>query len=233
MEKKEQTYELQRMNDIYEDKSPSYYIHSRPELHAFIPKPVKTALDVGCGSGNFGHTLKELYNCEVWGIEPNKEAAIEAGKKIDKSINSIFTDNMPELTGKKFDIIFFNDVLEHLADPENALIACKKLLTKNGHIVASIPNVRWYPVILSLLRYKDFKYELSGVMDKTHLRFFTLKSIHRLFEDSGYKVITAEGINKDNNFTFFNILNFMLFNTQWDMKFKQFVIVANIADHAC
>ena len=112
------------------------------------------------------------------------------------------------------------------------LLSCKKLLSTNGRIIASIPNIRWYPVVLSLLRYKDFKYELSGVMDKTHLQYFTVKSMRRLFEDAGYRVLTAEGSNKDENFTFFNILNFLLFNTQSDMKFQQFAIVASREDYA-
>lgn len=209
-----------------------YYVHTRPELLAFVPGPIKTALDVGCGSGHFGRALKDKFNCEVWGIEPNENAALEAAKKIDKSINNIFLDELPELKDAKFDIIFFNDVLEHLADPEIALQNCKKLLNPGGHIIASIPNMRWYPVILSLLRYKDFKYELAGVMDKTHLRFFTAKSMRRLFENEGYQVVRIEGINKDSNFKFFNILNFMLFNTQWDMKYKQFVIVATNQNNA-
>jgi 2-polyprenyl-3-methyl-5-hydroxy-6-metoxy-1,4-benzoquinol methylase len=221
-----------KLNPIYHDKNTSYFSHSRPELIPFIPKSIKTALDVGCGSGNFGRAVKNIFNCEVWGIEPNETEALEAGKKIDKAINNIFSGRIPELFGKKFDTIFFNDVLEHLVDPADALLVCKKLLNKNGHIIASIPNIRWYPVILSLLRYKDFKYELAGVMDKTHLRFFTAKSMRRLFEDAGYEVITIEGINKDRNFKFFNILNFLLFNTQWDMKYPQFAIVATPHSHA-
>lgn len=217
----------EKLNDIYHDKNASYYHHSRPELIPFIPPSIKSALDVGCGSGNFGETLKKLYACEVWGIEPNQVEALEAGKKIDKAIHNIFSIDLPELAGKKFDVIFFNDVLEHLIDPTEALQHCKKLLNEGGHIIASIPNMRWYPVILGLLRYKDFKYELSGVMDKTHLRFFTAKSMRRLFEDAGYIIVKMEGINKDNNFKFFNLINFLLFNTQWDMKFQQFAIVAN------
>ena len=78
------------LNDTYDDKKSSYYSHDRPELLQFIPPSIKSVLDIGCGAGNFGQTVKKLYNCEVWGIEPNKEAAIEAGKKIDKSINNIF-----------------------------------------------------------------------------------------------------------------------------------------------
>jgi len=216
------------LTDIYHDKNASYYHHSRPELIPFIPTSIKTALDVGCGSGNFGETLKQVFDCEVWGIEPNEIEAFDAGKKIDKAINNIFSVDLPELAGKKFDVIFFNDVLEHLIDPTEALVSCKNLLNENGHVIASIPNIRWYPAILSLLRYKDFKYQLAGVMDKTHLRFFTAKSMRRMFEDAGYTVTTIEGINKDKDFRFFNVLNFLLFNSQWDMKFPQFAIVAKL-----
>ena len=213
-------------NDTYKDKDVSYYAHLRPELIAFIPKTVNKILDVGCGGGHFAQTIKVLYNCEAWGVEPNTVAANQAVARLDKVINNIFIDGLPELADQKFDLIFFNDVLEHLVDPSEALNYCKSLLTDGGQIIASIPNMRWYPVILSLLRYKDFKYELAGVMDKTHLRFFTMKSMRRLFEESGYKLITIKGINEDNGFTMFNIINFMLLNSQWDMKYKQFVIVA-------
>lgn len=220
------------MADIYHDKDPSYYSYARPELLPYIPNTIKKALDVGCSSGNFGQELKNRFNCEVWGVEPNQTAAAEAGKKLDKIINNIFTDDMPELEGQKFDAIFFNDVLEHLIDPGEALAICKKILNPDGCIIASIPNIRWYPVILSLLRNKDFKYQLQGVMDKTHLRFFTSKSMRRLFEDSGYKVVTLEGINKTYDFKYFNALNFLLFNTQNDMKYPQFVVVAKNPDAA-
>jgi len=217
---------------LYDNKANSYFLHARHELLPFVPANVKTALDVGCGNGAFGALLKHTCNCRVWGIEPNKAAANEAESRLDKAINGLFTAEMPELKDQKFDAIFFNDVLEHLPAPEDALMACKELLNENGHIIASIPNIRWYPVILGLLRYKDFKYEPSGVMDKTHLRFFTLKSMIRMFEDSGYRVVKNGGINKNTNFKFFNILNWLLFNTQEDMKSPQFVIVATKTDNA-
>lgn len=215
------------MLKTYQDKGTSYYNHTRKELLPFLPEKLDTILDIGCGTGNFGLMIKELYNCIVWGIEPNPQSALEAGKKLQKVINAPFDNEINISPGQKFDCIFFNDVLEHLTDPAEALITCKNLLNPDGYIIASIPNIRWYPVILSLLRYKDFKYEAAGVMDKTHLRFFTQKSMIRLFETSGYRVLRSEGINKD-NFTFFNILNFFLFNTQEDMKYPQFVIVASI-----
>ncbi len=213
---------------LYEGKNQDYYLHSRPEIIPFVPADCQTVLDVGCGNGGFGLTLKAQRACTVWGIEPNKEAARDAEDKLDKVINGLFVKDMPELNGQQFDVIFFNDVLEHLVAPEEALNACKQLLSPKGCIIASIPNIRWYPVILSLLRYKDFKYEDAGVMDKTHMRFFTLKSMRRMFESNGFRVMRAEGINKHSNFKFFNLLNFLLFNSQEDMKYPQFVIVASI-----
>ncbi|HWD90013.1 MAG TPA: class I SAM-dependent methyltransferase [Mucilaginibacter sp.] len=213
---------------LYKDKSGGYYYHQREEIMPFIPLSIRSALDVGCGNGGFGAMLKEKRSCQVWGIEPNRDAAQEAGNKLDHVINGLFGKDVPALSDEKFDAIFFNDVLEHLADPQEALDYCRDLLNPGGYVIASIPNVRWYPVVLSLLRYKDFRYENAGVMDKTHLRFFTHKSMVRMFEDAGYKVIKTEGINKNTNFTWFNMLNFLLFKTQEDMKFPQFVIVASI-----
>lgn len=212
---------------LYENKDIAYYTHQRSELLPFIPEGVNTALDIGCGDGSFGALLKQKHDCIVWGIEPDTASAIKAEKVLDKAVNAVLSDSLSELTGIKFDVIFFNDVLEHLADPSEALILCKDLLNDGGHIIASIPNIRWYPVILSLLRYKDFKYLESGVMDKTHLRFFTKKSMIRLFENSGYRIRCIKGINKHDNFYFFNLLNFLLLGTQADMKYPQFVVVAS------
>ncbi len=217
---------------LYHDKGDSYFHHNRPEMLDFVPQGVQTALDVGCGNGDFGALLKSKALCKVWGVEPNSLFAEQAKAKLDITINGLFDKNLEALAGQKFDAIFFNDVLEHLIEPAKTLNDCKTLLNNNGYIIASIPNIRWYPVILSLLRYKDFKYEPAGVMDKTHLRFFTRKSMVRLFEDAGYKVLRIEGINKDNSFKWFNALNFMLFNKLWDMKFPQFAVVAQYTGHA-
>ena len=211
---------------MYQDKDEAYYNHNRPELLKFVPGGIKNALDIGCGTGNFGQLLKSKFDVNVWGIEPDPKSAAIAGSKLDKVITSVFNEDSLKSIDQKFDVIFFNDVLEHLATPEEALLLAGALLNKGGHIVASIPNMRWYPVLLSLLRYKDFKYLNAGVMDKTHLRFFTQKSMIRLFVDSGYKISRIEGINKSENFRFFNIINTLLFNTQQDMKYPQFAIVA-------
>jgi 2-polyprenyl-3-methyl-5-hydroxy-6-metoxy-1,4-benzoquinol methylase len=212
----------------YKEKNDQYYAHTRHELLPYVPKSLRFALDIGCGRGNFGQLLKQYFNCEVWGIEPEPHAALEASKVLDHVFNTVFDKNTTLLASQKFDGIFFNDVLEHLAEPDEALLLAKKYLTPGGRIIASIPNIRFYPVMLSLLRYKDFKYLDAGVMDKTHLRFFTEKSMVRMFEACGFYIELIEGINRHDSFKYLNLLNRLLFGTLNDMKNPQFVVVASI-----
>lgn len=210
----------------YKAKDSGYFSHTRPELLPFIDFEITKVLDIGCGNGSFGSMLKSKFGCTVFGIEPDKTSALQASEVLDKAINACFDENIVGLEEQQFDCIFFNDVLEHLTNPEEALALCKRYLKPSGKIIASIPNIRWYPVILALLRYKDFKYQDAGVMDKTHLRFFTEKSMVRLFENSGYNVEKIEGINK-HSFKVLNFIKFFTFNLFNDMSFPQFAIVAS------
>jgi 2-polyprenyl-3-methyl-5-hydroxy-6-metoxy-1,4-benzoquinol methylase len=214
-------------NKLYTGKDEDYYSYSRPELLKFIPSDIKSVLDIGCGEGSFGELLKSKGNYTVWGIEYDSKAAVKAENKLDKVINADFDSSVSSLAGQKFDLICFNDVLEHLVNPVETLIKCKELLTGTGYILASIPNIRWYPVVLSLLRYKDFKYQEAGVMDKSHLRFFTKKSIIRLFEETGYEILEIEGINKS-KFKYFDIINALLLKSQSDMSYPQFAVISTV-----
>ena len=212
----------------YKGKRQDYFTCVRNELLPFVPVNVKKVLDVGCGSGNFGQMLKLKYGCTVWGIEPNLDAALEAKNKLDLVINDVFVEDLDQLTNQRFDCIFFNDVLEHLDNPSQALSTAIKFLTTDGSIVASIPNIRYYPVIYDILVGKDFQYQEHGVLDKTHLKFFTKKSIIRLFNDANLEVIKISGINDGNNRRSYRLLNFMFFNSQSDMKYPQFALVAKM-----
>lgn len=213
------------MNEsMYANKDLGYFANRRPELLKFIPGDVKRILDVGCASGNFGAFLKTRKEYEIWGVEPDQQSAEEAKGKLDKVIVGLFNPGVSGLNGQKFDLICFNDVLEHLVDPEEALTASKGFLNDNGYILASIPNIRYYRVILSLLRDKDFKYQKFGVMDETHLRFFTKKSMIRLFETNNYEVVTIEGINDDK----LPWLKSFLLSFQSDMKYPQFAMLCKL-----
>ena len=127
-----------------------------------------------------------------------------------------------------FDYIFFNDVLEHMVEPWSALLRAKTLLKTNGFIVSSIPNVLHFRNILNVLISQDWKYEDAGIMDKTHLRFFSKKSIIRLYEECNFDVVKIVGINESYGSLrrIFKLINLILFNHLDDMRFIQFLTIA-------
>ena len=172
----------------------AYYECEREEMLSFIPSGAKKIIDIGCGAGNFGKLIKERIGAEVWGIEMKEEPANKARKLLDNVIVGAF----PEVEGipeKSFDVVIFNDCLEHMADPWTALDRTKELLRDDGVVVASIPNVRYIPLIYRLVVEGDWRYTPSGILDTTHLRFFTKRSMTRMFHQTGYDVLRAEGIN--------------------------------------
>ncbi len=202
----------------------------RHEMLRYVSKEASTVLDVGCAVGSFGELLKSNYPVEVWGIEINEYAATEAANKLDKVICGAFDENL-DLPQAKFDCIVFNDVLEHLVDPYNALLYAKILLKDGGTIVASIPNVRYFDNIWKLLIDKDWKYTQNGILDRTHLRFFTYRSILSTFNKLGYQVELIEGINPLENehshrVRSFKFLNSILLNQIEDMRYLQFAVIA-------
>jgi hypothetical protein len=101
----------------------------------------------------------------------------------------------------------------------------KRTLSPGGYIVASIPNIRVYENMKRLLIRKEWEYTEHGIMDKRHLRFFTKKSIRRMFERCGYQIVTIEGINGGNFPWKFGLLNRVLFKALDDMRFSQFACV--------
>jgi 2-polyprenyl-3-methyl-5-hydroxy-6-metoxy-1,4-benzoquinol methylase len=208
----------------------SYFHQVRHEMLDFVPREAKIILDVGCANGNFAAMIKSQRAAEVWGIEPNQEAAKLATSQLDKVICDTFSRSL-SLPNRKFDCIILNDVLEHLVDYEDALIYCKDLLAAEGSIVASIPNVRYFDNIWNLLVNKNWEYQDWGILDRTHLRFFTMKSIINTFENLGLRINTLQGINSLQSFhprkaKAFKFFNTLLLNQLADMNYLQFAVVA-------
>lgn len=200
-----------------------YYKLDRSEMLKYIPNTVKVALDVGCGEGNFGRLVKEKFSCEVWGFEPAPVAYALAKEKLDNVIAANFSAEA--LPDNKFDLISFNDVLEHMADPWQTLHECRNKLTPAGHIIASIPNILYFHDFFRMVFNKDWKYEPAGIFDKTHLRFFTKKSIARLFDESGYEIINIEGIRPTDSKKFL-LFNLATFGYWKESQFLQFAVTA-------
>ena len=149
-------------------------------------------LDVGCYCGTTGRLIKERWpNSVVVGIEPLIEAAKQAALNIDRVINTTFEAAKLEDNGlhpRTFDVIIFADVLEHMYNPWAALQAARELLTDDGVVLASIPNVRNLGLIHNLIEGR-WKYEAAGLLDITHIRFFTLMEIHELFAQTGFDIV--------------------------------------------
>jgi 2-polyprenyl-3-methyl-5-hydroxy-6-metoxy-1,4-benzoquinol methylase len=208
-----------------------YVEHDRPEMLNFVPQDASKILDVGCAMGYFGRRLKADRAVEVWGVEISEHAALTATKYLDKVLCGAFNQNL-DLPKKYFDCIAFNDVLEHFSDPYSALIEAKDLLNDGGKVVASIPNVRYFDNIWKLLVDKDWQYIDQGILDRTHLRFFTKKSIVSTFESLGYTVECIQGIGAlehahPHRMRKYKWLNRLLMNQISDMRYLQFAVVAS------
>jgi 2-polyprenyl-3-methyl-5-hydroxy-6-metoxy-1,4-benzoquinol methylase len=149
----------------------------------------KRVLDVGCATG---HMTKYLASngCSVVGIEMEKDFAQQAAPYCEQIIvGDIQTKATREQIKGTFDTIIFGDVLEHLASPEQVLLDIKSHLDKDGIVVISLPNIALWRIRIALL-FGKFKYSDRGVLDRTHLRFFTLQSAKELLHQTGYIILS-------------------------------------------
>jgi len=171
-------------------KITEYYSYSRVDILPYIQKNPRRILDVGCGLGLTAEMLKNKFRAEYTaGIELNPETAAEAKKKLDDVyVLDLNKDQLP-LKNEQFDLIVMSDILEHLAEPLEFLLKVRELLHPQGQAVVSIPNVSNWRILFMVIFKGDWRYTDSGIMDKTHLRFFTRKSAVRMFTESGYKII--------------------------------------------
>lgn len=172
-----------------------YYSHPRPEMLRFLPKTSRRVLELGCAEGAFAAAVKDHTGAEVWGIELNEQAAEHAASVIDRVLVGDASDRISELPDDYFDAIVCNDVLEHLVDPLAILTRLRYKLKPDGVVVASIPNIRYLPALSKVVFRKDFPQDDFGIFDRTHLRFFTRKSIVRMFRKAGFTVQRIKGIN--------------------------------------
>jgi 2-polyprenyl-3-methyl-5-hydroxy-6-metoxy-1,4-benzoquinol methylase len=218
----------------YEAKFADYFQYPRPEMLPFIPAGCRRVLDVGCADGSFGESLKRTRDgVEVWGVEPTKSAAAVAKTKLDRVVEGLF-DSQTGLPAGSFDCILFNDVLEHMLVPELALRYARELLAPGGVVVASMPNIRSFPTVWQLMFHARWEYQDSGVLDRTHLRFFTKSSIVNMFEREGFALEKVSGINEYKGipnvrrrvWTLYKLANVLCLRKFDDMRFQQFAIVA-------
>jgi 2-polyprenyl-3-methyl-5-hydroxy-6-metoxy-1,4-benzoquinol methylase len=150
-------------------------------------------LDVGCGSGLFGARMRTQDNT-VWGIDSADAIAGLAQRRLDRFICADAGDfaRVAELLGdKRFDVIVFADVLEHLPDPVGILRSYLRFLTPGGTVLVSVPNIAVWNVRAGLMLGR-FEYKATGTLDRTHLRFFTRSSLVSVLREVGLEVETID-----------------------------------------
>lgn len=168
--------------------SSSYSTGIRFDLIDFVEKNYDkklNILEIGCACGGTLLKLKSIYkNANLYGIEIDADSS-KIASLIADVVNRSIEDEDLEYQYEMFDYIIIGDVLEHLNDPWKVLKNIKRYLKKDGSIITCIPNVMFYGVIRDLLN-GNWTYQDSGILDRTHLRFFTLNELKKMFYDAGF-----------------------------------------------
>jgi 2-polyprenyl-3-methyl-5-hydroxy-6-metoxy-1,4-benzoquinol methylase len=182
-----------RAADIGEGGQDRYYTGDRPDLRAYVPSGARRVLDVGCGAGTLGAVLKEQTGAEVVGIEVFEEAAAIAETRLDAVLRLDLQrlESLPYPNGY-FDAMTFGDVLEHMHDPHGLLRTLRRYLAEGGTIVCSIPNLKHWSVLYKLIVEDRFTYADKGLLDRTHVHFFTLEEIGEMLDSTGFEVTALQ-----------------------------------------
>ncbi|GJQ58188.1 MAG: methyltransferase domain-containing protein [Candidatus Scalindua sp. AMX11] len=223
------------LNIDYETK---YGDEPRRDLIQFITVPPQRVLEIGCGAGATGAALKQKFHgVEYTGLESEENVADIARTRLDK----VFTGSIEKvqlqsfgLSKEYFDIIICGDVLEHLYDPWKTLSLLHDYLKPKGVILLSIPNVQNINNIINLIN-GHWTYRENGLLDATHIRFFTLQEIVKMLSGTGYKLTQCKGVMdpklqsdtwpKNFNFGNFEIKN-MTQREAFNFSSFQYLIVA-------
>lgn len=158
----------------------------------------KRVLEIGCGPGSIAKILSKQSNCRITGVELDLDAIAKATPYceniIKADLNSIAWPTLLDGLGS-FDVVLAADVLEHLYDPWNVLQLMSRFITPSGYIVVSLPHVG-HAAVISCLINGDFQYRNSGLLDRTHIRFFGLANIEDLFKHAGLKIVDVRYVRK-------------------------------------
>ena len=215
------------MPQDYESKDPGYFSHARDQIEPLLDACANRALEVGCGTGATLQWLKSTGRVKAaFGIELSAAAAQAAATHLDgvlvgdaeRLIETAYPDQL-------FDLVLCLDVLEHMVDPWTFVQKLHRLVAPGGRVVFSIPNVRSLSVVLPLMFLGRWRYQDFGILDRTHLRFFTRDSALDLATTSELRVIKwlRAGLPKGSKMDLLNRLSVGLFP---DLMARQYLILS-------
>ena len=167
-------------------------IVGRPDLAATYTNNPALILDVGCAAGGTAALMKQMFpGSRAWGIEMNRAAASLAQEKLDRVLVGKFEDFDLEKEGMEkgtLDAVLLADVLEHMYNPWNVMVTLRPFMSSIGQALMSISNVRNL-LLMDELSNGNWTYGDAGLLDIAHIRFFTVNEIHKLCDETGYRVI--------------------------------------------
>lgn len=170
-------------------QTPLHEMHN-PDLLKLIPVSSMSLIEIGCSSGALAREFKAISNtCNYLGIEINDSYAELARRHCDECLTidiETAADSFFQENGNR-DCWIFGDTLEHFKDPWKVLSSIRKVIPSNGAIVVCIPNAQHWSIQVKL-SIGDFRYEDSGLLDRTHLRWFTRQTIIEMFDNTGFKI---------------------------------------------
>lgn len=170
-------------------KAESYYRREKKQILNLIPAGAHSVLDLGCASGMLGRQLRNSNRAaELVGVELFEPAGTEAAAYYDRIfLGDIESIQLPY--HEHFDYVVCGDILEHLRDPWSVVGRIHGWLKKEGVLISSIPNIRYWRVLRDLIVFGKWEYVEAGILDNSHLRFFTRRSFQELLEQTEFKVI--------------------------------------------
>jgi SAM-dependent methyltransferase len=219
---------MKNISDFYKEKGTDYFSLIRTDISFLLPDNANNILDIGCGQGSTLLWLKNIFNCRLTcGVELTKNASAIARLRADYIVQgNIETIELP-FKKNSFDLILCLDIFEHLIDPWNLVKRIAFVLKPGGCLIASIPNIKHHSVLLPLLLEGQWNYTYNGILDKTHLRFFTRKTAISLLNSNGLYVekIYSSGREKKSKSRIANLISLglfkVIFETEYLMRAKK------------
>jgi len=208
-----------------------YHDNLRHDLLRFLPEKSTSCIELGCGAGTFGKTLKAELGTRVVGLELDPVSAEAARSVLDEVVQGRLEELADRLPWETCDLVVCNDILEHVADPAAVLDVIARRIQRPVHLLFSVPNVRYIEVVGELVLLGRWKYREHGVLDRTHLRFFTRRSFRQLLSEHGGTVL-REGFTSSCKNLPFRILDAICLGALQEFRYMQYAGLATIQPKA-